>query len=203
MIRGALNWDKKECVYWQTNNSFEAMEPGLDWCNATMDTIAWASLTPLDEVEEAKNPYGGTWKIQPEDYISAYYRSPFNIEKFKAIRDLDFSIFPPERIPQYRKISMKEVFNIDSEYREGRNFEAIGNLLWDGNCVGLNLIQPGHYICAVAFSVYDGMIGFKDPWPGNKWPNGIETDKNGNKWFSKKDFIENIKPFYILYKKRA
>ena len=198
MIQGAKYWDDRERLYVQTNNAIETLVPGLEYCGPSMDVLGCAGLK---DIEVSKNQYNGMWVCQPEDYITLYYIDKKNWPLFKKIRPLDLNRYPPNRVPQYHPAAVKAVFGITSEYREDGSFEKIVSLLWAGNAVGLCMKKPGHYICGLAYDDKTKQIGFKDPWPNNRWPDNSVPDQNNNKWFSKEDYNKNIHRWYILYHK--
>lgn len=193
MIKGAKNWNNRKKVYRiQNNNLFEILKDGLWFCGPTSGAIAHDAVDSSIE----KNPYGGDWLIQKEDYISSCFLTEVNWKEFKKIRKLNLKKYPPYTVPQYYPWVIKKVFGREASFHWGGTYEKITKLVWDGNAVQICLKEPGHYIVAVAYNDETGELIYHDPWPDR------HPDRDGfAKRMSQDEFKRNVEDYYILYHK--
>jgi len=193
MTQGTKYWDNRDkCSRKQSNNAIETLVPGLEYCGPTAAAMAHDTLS--NEFLEP-NLYGGLWSIQKEDYVTAFFLDTSNWPMFQKIRNLDFTVWPPNEIPQYYPYMAKMVFGLDAEYKENGNFEVIAKHVWEGNACQICLKKPGHFLIAVAYDDINKEIIYNDPWP--------ERFQNGdgfNRRLREVDF-DNIQNWYILYHK--
>lgn len=177
----------------QANNVWEIADgPEYNWCNVTALVMGWAAVTP--DFDSWKNPFGGTHRIQPEDWLAEFFRDPKNFAEFMKIRPLDLRIYPPERVPQYHPLAVQQIFGLQSMFSWGTTFDLIASLIAPNRSVELCLKSPGHYVLANAFE--NGKIGFKDPAPEVVHWKAETLDSDGNKWFGVAD-MNNIESFYV------
>jgi hypothetical protein len=86
------------------------------------------------------------------------------------------------------------VFGVKATFQFGNDFNKIASYLANGNAVQLCLINPGHYIAAVAYDDEKQEIIFNDPWPGRF------ADQNGfNRRMGRAEVAANVKTFFIVY----
>lgn len=200
MIKGCLNTGI-DANFSQGNNVWEIADgPGYNWCNVACLVMGWAAVTPF--FDHWRNPWGGTWRPQPEDVLAEYFRDEINNwPKFIGIRLLNLKKYPPEQVPQYHPIALKEVLGVDGSFEWGTTFDLVAGLTASGNAVELCLKNPGHYILANQYDDEKKLIGFKDPAPEVVRWKAETLDANGNKWFGVADMM-NIESFYVTIKKR-
>ena len=175
-------------------NNVEDQRDGkpLTKCNDTAIVLAWAAVTP--DFDKHVNPYGGFWRIQPEDYVDSYFHNEKNWEHFKTVRDLPLTHnqtddvngpYQPERISQYHQLALREVLGVGADFKGSPTFEKIVYEIRKGVAIILLLKSPGHYVTAVKYDPDKNMIGFKDPAPV-KWKQDT-MDADRNKWFGLED----------------
>lgn len=186
-------------VSYRQGNNVEDQRDGaaLTKCNDTAIVLAVAAIT--HGFDKHKNPYGGTWRIQPEDYVDDYFHDEKNWEHFKAVRNLPLTHvqtddvngpYQPERIPQYHQLALRDVFGVGADFQGKPTFEKLVREMRQGVAVIICLKSPGHFVTCVAYDPGKNLIGFKDPAPV-RWKQETE-DHNKNKWFGPDDMV-NIK----------
>jgi hypothetical protein len=170
--------------------------PALTKCNDTAIVLPWAAVTP--KFDEWENPFGGSYrKWQPEDLVDLYFHEEKNWPHFQQTRKLPLcheqphdGKWPPEQIPQYHQLALREIFNCGSDFSFNATFTYVAGEVSRGVACILRLKNPGHFVTAVAYKEKDMLIGFKDPAPV-KWLQKTE-DADGNKWMGLNDFVDNV-----------
>jgi hypothetical protein len=189
MILGAKLWDDKSTYYSQLNNPLETFLKKLGvkgWLETCGPTAAINCLAALGYDLTIKYP--GGWEPQPESVLEDWLNDPRNYPEMKLARpNLDPSTYPGNRIPQYYPIAVMRVFGKHGQYIEGLPFEIVCRKLEEGCTVQLCLIEPGHFIGAVAYDKDTNEIIYRDPWKGFNLRMGSDM------------FINNTKKFCIIY----
>lgn len=195
-MKGCLNTGR-DALFRQGNNVMEILDgPVLTKCNDTAIVMAWAAVTP--DFDKWRNPFGGNYrKWQPEDLVDLYFHNEDNWEHFQETRLLALchgqshdGKYPPEQIPQYHQLALREVFGVGSDFSFNASFTHVASENARGTACILRLKNPGHFITVVKYDDNTGRIGFKDPAPV-KWLQDTE-DMDGNKWMTASDFRDNI-----------
>lgn len=198
MIKGCFRWNDRERAYFtQVNNALESLlkaKDGKSWLEScgptTMINCLAAEGVQVDGLKIC------TWAPQPEDIVTLYLNDPRNSEKFKKARqNLEPGTIPGNRVPQYYPDAAEDLYGVQALYSEGKlPFDQLAAFLKRGVAVQLCLVNPGHYIAAVAFDDEAQEIIFNDPWPGRF------ADGNGfNVRMGAKEYEANVKPFAIIY----
>ena len=151
----------------------------------------------------------GGFQPQTDEIVAGYLNDPRNYTKFLAARpDLDPNLpaTPPgNRIPQYFPLAAREVFGIAGKYTElpvstlekpmyDYLWSAVMNELLSEHPVQLCLINPGHYIAAVAFDMDADEIIINDSWPG-RFTDGL----GGFNRRLPKSEVTNLRNFIVAY----
>jgi hypothetical protein len=206
MIYKLLNIGK-EVDYWQGNNIYEIENPnGYDQCGVEAIASGRAAMLPLEETTTGQNEYGGDWRIQEGDYLASFFKEPRNWDEFRKIRLLNYDKWPPQQIPQLFPYGIKRVFGLNGRFVKSITFDMIYKEIKRGNAVilcidksnPLNPSSSGHFIMANQYDDMLDKISFKDPAKDVvKWKS--ETlDKDGNKWFNRRDFQSNIRKWFFV-----
>ncbi len=197
MIHGAKFWDDRELYYVQTNNPSEQLlkkreEEG--WLESCGPTAAINCLAALGYILNVYCP--GSYKPQPEEILMDFFNDPRNYDELEKIRhDVDPVSFPGNRIPQYYPYAVQQVFNAIGTFVWLSGFERIVQYLTHGYAAQLCLVDPGHYIAAVAYDDTTNEIIYNDSWP-DRFP-----DRNGyHRHMGPEEFRNNVKKFAIVYK---
>lgn len=199
---GCLNTGR-DALFRQRNNVMEMHDgPALNMCNVTAIVMAAAAITPA--FDGWRNPWGGSWRMQPEDIVYLYLHDErhwnmFRTERKKTSSDVKFihgqppgknGPWPPEQIPQTHQFPLREIFGCGSDFSVTATFGYIFEQITQGVSCILRLKSPGHFVTAVKPDVIKMSIGFKDPAPV-PWLQNTE-DADGNKWMTAEDFKANI-----------
>jgi hypothetical protein len=200
-MKGCLNLSR-EFLYRQ-NDVFEDYDgPPLNWCNTAAIVNAVAAVTPGFGMVPFPNPYGGPYRNwKPEDLTALYFHEEDNWPKFRQVRDLPLchgqphdGKYPPEQIPQYHQLALREVFGLGADFGFGANFANVATWTSSGTAVILRLKKPRHFITAVCYDENKMLIGFRDPAPV-AWLQETE-DADGLKWVGVADFKDNVHDDY-------
>jgi hypothetical protein len=124
-----------------------------------------------------------------------YFNDPRNYDLLKRVRpDTPPDVWHGNEVPQFYPAAARAVFGIKAEFLWSNHFDKIASFLVQGNAVQLCLVNPGHYIAAVAYDEDREEIIYNDPWPG-RFPDG-----NGfNRRMGRAECAANVKPFLIVY----
>jgi hypothetical protein len=166
---------------------------GAKWLETCGPTAAANCLAALGYDLTITCP--GGWIPQPEEILEDFLNDPRNYSDMRAARpNLDPATIPGNRVPQYYPLAVSRVFKAQANYIEGHSFDALVDHLSKGMAVQLCLVNPGHYIAAVAYDSDTHEIIFRDPWP-ERFPDG-----NGfNRRMSATEYQANTKNFAIIY----
>lgn len=197
MIHGARFWNDRDHYYIQANNPSEELlrkREEASWLESCGPTAAVNCLAALGYNLKIYCP--GSYRPQPEEILMDFFNDPRNYVELEKIRhDVDPVSFPGNRIPQYYPFAVKEVFNAIGTFAWLSEFKRVIQYLTHGYTAQLCLVDPGHYIAAVAHDPDTDEIIFNDSWPGRF------EDKNGfNRRLDIDEFNRNVKKFAILYK---
>ena len=199
-MKGCLNLTR-DALYRQGNNVIEILDgPALNKCNVTAVVMAWAAVTPI--FDNWKNPFGGHYRgWQPEDMVDLYFHEEKNWPHFQETRALPLcheqphdGKWPPEQIPQYHQLALREIFGLGADFGFGANFAAVATWVSSGSAVILRVKKPGHFITAVCYDENKMLIGFRDPAP-IAWLQSTEN-VDGIKWMGTTDYKDNIHDDY-------
>ncbi len=191
-VQGIKNCNDPSIRYDQTENSFESftlkllsrynvnagnlVSCGASTCACLAEGMGW--LKPEDY------PQINGKSIQFDDYIMAYMNDPRNWFTTDPL------VFDNEIIKNYVKL-IKDLFNKEAMYRRDLNFENVAANLCIGQGVQLCMIDPGHFVAAIAYDHSDNSIIYLD---SRKLPGTIY------KKFYPADF-DNIMSYGIVYLK--
>lgn len=194
MILGAKLWADRDTYFTQTNNPTECMlkKMGAKWLETCGPTAAANCLAALGYNLTVTTP--GGWVPQPEEVLEDFLNDPRNYPDFRTVRPgLDPASIPGNRVPQYYPLAVARVFGAQGRYIEDHSFDALADHLSKGMAAQICLINPGHYLAAVAYDDETHEIIYRDPWPA-RLPDG-----NGfNRRLTAED-CGNVKNFYVLY----
>lgn len=197
MIKGAWLWNDRERTYYtQTNNAVETLlkaKDGRGWlesCGPTAFIMAVAALGIKPEIARA-----GRYSPQPEDIATLYLNDTSNADRFRAARpNLVPGSIPGNRVPQYYPAAAADLYYLPAKYHDSLGFDAVAQLVSEGRPVQLCLVDPGHYIIAVAYDDEREELIYNDPWPGRF------VDGNGfNVRMSRAEYQANTKLFCVAY----
>lgn len=196
MIKGVQFWNDRDCYYVQTNNPTEEIlrkRSDGGWLVSCGPSAAVSCLSAMGYDVEVRCP--GTYKPQSEEVLMDFFNDPRNYKELKQARpDTPPDVWHGNEVPQFYPVAIPAVFGVSARFEWGNNFNKITSLLTEGKAVQLCLINPGHYIAAIAYDDEAGEIIFNDPWQERF------ADKNGfNRRMNKVEFQINVKPFYIVF----
>lgn len=196
MIHGVPHWNDRDRFYSQENNPTEELlrkRKEESWLESCGPSAAVNCLAALDYNLNIYCP--GPYKPQPEEVLMDFFNDPRNYKKLEIIRrDTDPVSFPGNRIPQWYPYAVKEVFGALGQFLFTSGIEITISALKKGYAVQLCLIEPGHFIAAVAYDDSTQEIIYNDSWP-SRW-----TDGNGfNRRMSAEEFDKTIKRYVIIY----
>ncbi len=191
-VQGIKYWDTPSIRYDQTENSFESFTEkllaryhvhvgnlvscGASACATLAEGMGW--LDPNDY------PQINGKSIQFDEYIIAYMNDPRN--EFTS----DPLVFDNEIIKNYVKV-VEDLFKQKAVYRRDLNFKNVAANLVIGQGVQLCMIDPGHFVSAIAYDHSDNTIIYLD---SRELPGAIY------KKFTPYDF-KNIMKYGIVYLK--
>ena len=136
------------------------------------------------------------YEPQSEEVLMDFFNDPRNYEALRRARPDT----PPEKwhgneVPQFYPAAMYAVFGVKAEFLWGNDPKKIASFLEAGCAVQLCLVNPGHYIAAVAYDTDRQEIIYNDPWPGRF------ADGNGfNRRMGEAEARINLKNFMIVYR---
>jgi len=198
MIKGTKYWNDSDKYYTQENNPLDNMlrkakvKLWLETCGPTSAVNIASSMGLLPEV-----PKYGIYRMQPESVVMDYFNDSRQYGKFNFVRDLDNKKWLNNEIPQYYPIMANELFGMKAIFDFGLVWDLITSNLVEGNGIQLCLKKPGHYIAAVAYDSGTNEIIYNDSHPSR-----FKDGKGGhNRRMTKKEFLKNVKPYYIIYYK--
>ena len=139
----------------------------------------------------------GPYRPQPEETLMDFFNNPLNYDALEAIRqDVDPVSSPGNRIPQWYPYAVKEVFGATGVFVWISGYVKTISYLKHGWALQLCLVDPGHYIAAVAYDDESSEIIYNDPWPAGVGGNGF------NQRLNIAEFDRNVKKFAIIYKEQ-
>lgn len=202
MISGAIHWNDRTRYFIQTNNALEATlkrynaEESLVSCGPTMAVNCIAAMGGMVNCEAP-----GEWIPQPEDVLTLWFQDGRNWDELYRIRpetNPAGTRYSPHEVPQYYPAAVKAVFDVTAHFQWINDFSAVAHHLQAGEAVGLNLIEPGHYIAAVAYDDETDELIYHDPWPER------HADGNGfARRMSRDEYNGNVKPYGIVFEEVA
>jgi len=191
-VQGIKYWNTPSIRYDQTENSFESFTEkllaryhvhvgnlvscGASACATLAEGMGW--LRPEDY------PQINGKSIQFDDFIMAYMNDPRN--NFTQ----DPLVFDNEIIKNYVDL-IRDLFGKESVYRRNINFKNTASNLCMGNGVQLCMIDPGHFVSAIAYDHKDNTIIYLD---SRKLPGSIYKKLTP-------DCFKNIMSYGIVYLK--
>ncbi len=214
MLYSCLNIGK-DANYAQWNNVREYIDQSsLVKCSETALAMFRAACTP--NFDGWAQPFGGDYKMQPEDYLDDFFWNKLTIwPLFLKIRDEGLIMrkgMAPEQIPQYHPLALQMVFGFRDAFFTWewtalwtRITEQLMKKIPVELCIkdiagNLDLISSGngrgHYVLANQYDSDKELISFKDPAPEVVTWKRETMDANGNKWFGRSDLF-NINNFYV------
>ncbi len=175
MIKGPPFWNDRSRYYVQTNNPTEqilkkeGIKGWLESCGSTALTNCAAALG-----KDFTVTCPGGFQPQTDEIATGFLNDPRNYAKFLLARpNLDPSLAsspPGNRVPQYFPVAAKELFGIEGVYIGVFStidiWAAVVSELVNEHPVQLCLVNPGHYIAAVAYDEDKDEIIINDSWPG-------------------------------------
>lgn len=197
MIHGAPFWNDRGRIFFsQENNPTEQLlkkRKNKGWLESCGPTAAVSCLAALDYDLNVCCP--GSYKPQPEEILMDFFNDPRNYAAFEKIRrDTDPISFPGNRIPQWYPHAVKEVFGAVGDFVFTNEIGVTISALKKAHAVMLCLIEPSHFIAAVAYDDETKEIIYNDSWP-SRW-----SDGNGfNRRMNEEDFEKNVKNYVIIY----
>lgn len=197
MIRGCKRWDDRDAFYVQTNNSIEALlraHGGKGWLESCGPSAMVNCLAAMGVKVEAARI--GAWTPQPEDIVTLYLNDPRNADRFaRAERGIKPGSIPGNRVAAYYPDAAMDLYSVHAALTLGlMGFDSLASFLRGGKAVQLCLVNPGHYVAAVAFDDDAQEIVYHDSWPDRF------ADKNGFKVrMGRKEYESNVKPLAIVY----
>lgn len=136
----------------------------------------------------------GEYRPQPEEVLMDFFHNPANQAALLSIRNVDWKIHLPNRIPQYYPYAVKKVFGVNANYFENHSFNTIASKVVDGNAIQACLVKPGHYIAIVAYDDIQKELIYNDSWP-NRFADG-----NGfNRRMNEAEFQSNVCNYFVEY----
>lgn len=159
--------------------------PSLEICGAS------ACVNCLNSLGKDTKVHINKTEIQPDDLIAIFLNDPKNYPLLlKARSNLNPSILPGNRVPQYYPLVSDLLFNIKAEFRWGIDFTQE---MVKGNKVQACLKTPSHYIALTDYK--DGIITFQDSWPQRP---GL-SNKGLNEKISLSELSKNLENWHIVY----
>jgi hypothetical protein len=196
MIKGVKFWDNRDYYYTQTNNPTEEIlrkRSDGGWLVSCGPTAAVGCIAAMGHNVYCGCP--GGYVPQSEEVLMDYFNDPRNYDALRKARPDT----PPEKwhgneVPQFYSVAVPAVFGVKAEFMYGNDFNKIAAFLEAGRGVQLCLVNPGHYIAAVAYDSAKREIIFNDPWPGRF------ADKDGfNRRMGEAEVKANVKTFMIVF----
>ena len=135
-----------------------------------------------------------TLHVQASDVLLMLFENPNNLNMWKAIRNLNYDVYPPNEVPQLYPKALELVYGKDvCQFVEGGlSLDVIKAAVDEGRPLQICGKFPcgGHYVSCVG---YDGdKVVINDPYPANWGGNGYNhkiawTDLNVfiDKWYLK------------------
>ncbi len=195
MIKGAKFWDDPNRFYSQSNNPTENLLRKRDSASALEScgpTAAVNCLAALGHQVDIFCP--GTYSPQPEETLLDYFNDPRNADRLQKERaDISVDQIPPNRVPQFYPLAVREVFGAVAHFTWISGFE-IRRHLDTGRTIQVLMRTPSHYIAAVAYDPEANELIINDPWPEGR-PDG----KGFNLRIKMDDLKKQIEPFAIVY----
>jgi hypothetical protein len=197
MIRGCKHWESRKITrYVQTNNAVEqilkksGVKNWLESCNLESATMIIAAMGHDIDVQ---TPGGAT--IQPADAAILWANDPANYEKLKGARNLDGDRWMGNEIPQWIPVIVHEVFGVKAQYEIPLSWKQLTEFLVGSHGVELHLVNPGHFIAALAYDDETNEIIYNDPWPGRR---GLKN-RGFHERMSEHEFSMNYSKYGIVF----
>tara|TARA_Y100000310_G_scaffold269827_1_gene283297 strand:- start:9497 stop:10099 length:603 start_codon:yes stop_codon:yes gene_type:complete len=193
---GLIYWNDESTYYTQTNNPSEELlrkEDGEDFLETCGPTAAVNILAAAGYRVDIECP--GTYRPQPEEVLTDWFNDPRNYGTMLTARDgVDPSLYMGNEIPQYYPAAIRDVFAVAARFFWGVSVDDVISALANRCGVMICLEKPGHYIAVVAYDPDTREIVYRDPWPGNPWPEAYRGQSGFNRRISG---TENIKGYRI------
>lgn len=195
MITGAKFWDDREHYYSQSNNPFETLtrkRKSSSYLESCGPTAAVMCLAVLGYTIDIFCP--GSYSPQPEEVLLDYFNDPRNADRLQAERaDISVDQIPPNRVPQFYPLAVREVFGAVGHFAYVSGFE-IRRHLDMGRAIQVLTLAPSHYVAIVAYDSEKAQVIANDPWPEGR------VDGNGfNIRIGIDELKSRIEPFAIVY----
>lgn len=226
MIYGLTKWDDPNTYWSQTNNPTEQIlkKDGLRdseklreigkkygikdsiinemiksismWLESCGNTTAVNIADALGADVEFLGP--GPWAPKADECLLDYFNSPENYDKFIKIRnDIDPDNLLGNEVPQYYVAGIPDVLNIPCGFFWGAYFDKMVQGIKKGKGLMICLKDPGHYVGIVAYDDETDELIYRDPWPGNYWPERHLGTPGFNRRMNREDF-KNVQSFYLV-----
>ncbi len=197
MIYGAKFWNDRDRFYSQENNPTEQLLKKREedsWLESCGPTAAVNCLAALDYNLKILCP--GPYRPQPEEILMDFLNDPRNRAELEKIRADVLNAHLGNRIPQFYPHAVKQVFGAIGVFVWISGYVKTISYLKHGAALQLCLVEPGHYIAAVAYDDESSEIIFNDPWPAGVGGDGF------NRHLDSAEFDRNVKKFAIIYKEQ-